>query len=75
MSYNVKRQYYLRSQKKKVEYMPLAVILPGCICCIKRAGSTLHWVVRQDGTTEYLYFHRIIDNDITFIFTLNVVFN
>jgi len=31
------------------------VILPGCICCKKRAGSTLHWVARLDSTTKCTY--------------------
>ena len=31
------------------------VILPGYICCIKRAGPTLHWLARLDGTTKCIY--------------------
>ena len=31
------------------------VILPGYICCIKRAGPTLHWVARLDSTTKCIY--------------------
>ena len=31
------------------------VILPADICCIQRAGSTLHWLARLDSTTECIY--------------------
>ena len=41
------------------------VILPGYICCIKRAGSTLHWVhwvAWLDSTTECIYSTCCIHN-------------
>ena len=33
----------------------MTLILPSYIFCIKRAGSTLHWVAWLDSTTEWIY--------------------
>ena len=40
--------------------MGVTVILPGYICCIKRAGSTLHWVV-QTGQYDKLHIQYVLD--------------
>ena len=37
----------------------VTVILPCYICCIKRAGSTLHWVAWLDGTMDCHFFISI----------------
>ena len=39
----------------KFNFIGELVILPGCICCITRAGSTPHWVSRLDSKTECTY--------------------
>ncbi len=36
------------------------MILPGYIGCIKRAGSTLHWVAKLDVTAECIYRVRTV---------------